>query len=41
VIERGGWQTETERAALAAEVQALKAAVIGRDAWGALGLVRP
>lgn len=41
VIERGGWQTEAERAALAAEVQALKAAVIGRDAWGALGLVRP
>jgi hypothetical protein len=41
VFERGGWRTEAERAALAAEVQALKAAVLARDAWAALGLVKP
>jgi len=41
VMERGGWQSEAERAALAGEVQALKAAVMARDAWGALGLDKP
>lgn len=41
VIGRGGWRSEAERAALAGEVQALKAAVMARDAWAALGLVRP
>jgi hypothetical protein len=41
VIERGGRQSEAERTALADEVQALKAAVEARDAWAALGLVKP
>ena len=41
VIERGAWQKDADRTTLAAEVKALKAAVIAKDAWAALGLAKP